>query len=125
MRTLTLIIGGALVAVGVGGYAISGAASLTALIPAVVGVLLLICGGLAGSPRSRRHALHAAAAISLLGLLGALRNAAQFGAVVAGTAARPLAVVSSTIMVALLLVHLVAAVRSFVRARRSRELTTA
>lgn len=115
-----MTIGTALVVVGVVGYVVSGAASVTALIPAFAGVLLLMCAALAGTPTRRRHAMHVAAAISLLGLLGALPNALRIGEVFAGTAGRPLAVVSSTLMAVLLLVHLVAAVRSFVRARRDR-----
>lgn len=123
MRVLTVTIGTALVLLGVAGYVVSGAASVTALIPAFVGVLLLACGALAGTPARRRHAIHVAAAVSLLGFLGALPNAVRIGQVVAGTAARPLAVVSSAVMAVLLLLHLVASVRSFVQARRTRALS--
>ena len=67
--------------------------------------------------------LHHLFGVRALGLMGALPNAVRIGQVVAGTAARPLAVVSSAVMAVLLLLHLVASVRSFVQARRTRALS--
>ena len=48
MQRLTLVIGGILVVLGVVAYVATGAASVTALIPAFVGLLLVICGLIAG-----------------------------------------------------------------------------
>ncbi len=118
MLNLTTWIGGILTATGIIAYVVSGAASVTALIPSVVGLLLLAAAFIGWrSDKARKHAMHAALAVALLGMLGSLMNVAQIGALFAGTAERPTAVVVSTIMFVLLLVHLVAGVRSFVRAR--------
>jgi len=64
----------ALIALGVGGYfaAAAEARSLTALIPAIAGGLLLICGLLAMNPAIRMHAMHGAAMVGLLGFLAPL-----------------------------------------------------
>lgn len=94
--------------------------SLTALIPAAFGLVIAVLGLIARDPRMRKHAMHAAVVIALLGFLGSVRGLAQLGALFDGTAARPAAVVSQTIMAVLTLVYIVMAVRSFVQARANR-----
>ena len=46
--------------------------SVTALIPAFVGGILLICGVLANQDAMRKHAMHGAASVGLLGCLAGL-----------------------------------------------------
>lgn len=120
MTALTLLVGAVLTLAGIAGYALSGAASLTALIPSAVGVLLLICGLLARNARMHRHAIHAGLLIALLGALGSLRNVAGIGEVFAGTAERPAAVILSTVMLVVLALYLGLGIGSFVKARRRR-----
>jgi hypothetical protein len=121
MIALTTWIGGLLVATGVIAYVATGAVSLTALIPAAVGVLLLIAALIGRrSERARKHAMHAGLAIALLGALGALMNVLKLGDLFAGTAERPGAIIASTVMFVLLVFYLVAGVRSFVAARAAR-----
>ena len=121
MLTLTNWVGGLLVATGVIAYVATGAASFTALIPAAVGVLLLIAALIGRrSENARKHAMHTGLAIALLGALGALMNVVKLGDLFAGTAERPGAIIASTVMFALLVVYLVAGVRSFVQARAAR-----
>lgn len=120
MPSITLALGVALIVLGVVGYVLTGAASLTALIPAAFGLVIALAGVIARDERKRKHAMHAAVAVALLGFLGSLRGLMQIGDVVDGTAARPAAVVSQTIMALLTLGYIVIAVRSFVAARRSR-----
>lgn len=120
MPSITLALGVALIVLGVLGYVLTGAASLTALIPAAFGLVIALAGVIARDERKRKHAMHAAVAVALLGFLGSLRGLMQIGDVVDGTAARPAAVVSQTIMALLTLGYIVIAVRSFVAARRSR-----
>ena len=105
---------------GVVAYLVTGMSSWTALIPSIVGVLLLVCGLVGREGAARKHALHAAAAVALLGLLGSLMNTVRIGQVFAGTAERPSAIVVSALMFVVLLGYLIAAVRSFVQARRDR-----
>ncbi|HVL84839.1 MAG TPA: hypothetical protein VM367_11225 [Pseudonocardia sp.] len=120
MTRLTLLTGGTLTVLGVVAYVLTGAASITALIPTFVGVLLLVCGALARRPQMHAHAMHAALAIALLGALGSLMQVVRLGEVFAGTAERPAAVIVSTIMFVVLVAFLVLGVRSFVAARRAR-----
>lgn len=121
MLRLTLVIGAVLTVLGVVAYAATGAASLTALIPSVVGVLLLACWLVASRrPAAHRHAIHAALAVALLAALGSLMNVARIGDLFAGTAENPGAVLTSTIMFLLLVGYVVVGVRSFIAARRSR-----
>ena len=118
MTALTLLVGAVLTLAGIAGYALSGAASLTALIPSAVGVLLLLCGLLARNARMQRHAIHAGLLIALLGALGSLRNVAGIGEVFAGTAERPAAAILSTVMLVVLALYLGLGIGSFVQARR-------
>ena len=117
---ITVALGLALVVVGVAGYFLTSGVSLTALIPAAFGVVLLGTGLVARDQRRRKHAMHAAVVVALLGLLGSLRGLLQIGDVIDGTAARPAAVVAQAIMAVLTLVYIVLAVRSFISARASR-----
>jgi len=118
---MTFFVAVLLLAVGVGGFVASGAHAPTALIPAVLGLLLGICAAVARNPKARMHAMHAAVLLALLGLLGSLRGVLQLPALLSGqTVARPLAVVAQSLTVVLCLGYLVVAIRSFIQARRQR-----
>ena len=120
MPSTTIALGVALIVLGLAGYVLTGAASLTALIPAAFGLVIALAGLLARDERRRKHAMHAAAVVALLGFLGSIRGLLQIGDVFDGTAARPAAIVSQTIMAVLTLGYIAIAVRSFVKARASR-----
>lgn len=119
MITLTLAIGAILVAIGVVTYIATAAVSVTALIPAFVGIALLAAGFIARKPAAHRHAIHAALGIALLGALGSLMNVVKLGDLIAGTAQRPGAIIESTLMFVLLVTYVGLGVRSFVQARRN------
>jgi hypothetical protein len=119
----TIAIGAALIVLGLGGYVLTGAVSLTALIPAAFGLLLVLAGVLARDDRKRMHAMHAAALIAILGFLGSFRGLLGLGKVFDGTAVRPAAIVAQTIMAVLTLGYIVIALRSFVQARKARRAT--
>lgn len=121
MPLLTILIGAALVVTGAVAYFVSDSSSLTALIPAAVGLLLVITGLIARTPKLRKHAIHGALAVALLGAIGSLMNVAKLGDLIAGTAERPGAIISSTIMLVLLVALITAGVRSFIAARRGRQ----
>lgn len=120
MPSITLALGIALIVLGAAGYVLTGAASLTALIPAAFGFVIAIAGVIARDDRRRKHAMHAAVVVALLGFLGSVPGLLKVGALFDGTAARPAAVVSQTVMALLTLGYIVMAVRSFVAARRGR-----
>jgi len=117
MVRFTVAIGIALVVLGVGAYALTSAVSVTALIPAFVGIPLLVCAALARPASRRRPALIAALVIALLGALGSSMNALKIGEAIAGTAQRPAAVWVSAVMFVLLVVYLVVGGRDLLRSR--------
>jgi hypothetical protein len=112
----TLIVGGILIVLGVVSYVASAFASLTALIPSLLGVVLVICGLIA--LKKPMLGIHVALVVALLGLAGTVMNVVKLGEVFAGTAERPLAVIVSAITFVLLLIYIGLGVRSFITARR-------
>jgi nucleoside recognition membrane protein YjiH len=117
MVRFTSVLGIALVVLGVGAYVLTSAASVTALIPAFVGIPLLICGVLARSAARRRPSLIVALVVALLGALGSAMNAVKIGEAIAGTAQRPAAVWVSTIMFVLLVAYVAAGARALLGSR--------
>jgi Transmembrane proteins 14C len=120
MAFTTMIFGGLLIVLGVGGYIVTNAP--TSLIPAVLGGLLLVCGFLAQSrPNISRHTMHAAAVLALLGFLGSVRGLMKLPDVIAGRfVERPAAVWTQSLMAILCLVFVALCVKSFIDARRAR-----
>jgi nitrate/nitrite transporter NarK len=115
--TTTRYFGLILIVLGIASYMLTGRTSVTALIPAVFGAVLVICALIARSESSRKHAMHAAVAVGLIGALAALGRGVP--AAMAGDAMRP-AVLSQLVMGVLLLIYVALGVQSFIVARRSR-----
>jgi preprotein translocase subunit Sss1 len=72
LANTTIGIAAGLIVIGLVGYVATGRQSATALIPAVLGVLLLAFGWLARNEAYLKHAMHAVAALTLLGLMGTI-----------------------------------------------------
>lgn len=91
-------------------------ASLTALIPAVFGIILMVLGHLAIAKESlRKHLMHAAVVIGLLGfILPAGRLMSKFSSLTMSAA-----VISQAAMALVCLIFVVLAIRSFIAARQS------
>lgn len=117
MPTTTRLFGFVLIGIGIVGYVATGAASLTALIPAIIGAVLLVLALVGRNPDARKHAMHAAVGLALIAALGTLPRLVP--ALLAQEFTRP-AVISQAAMVIVLLVYVVLGVRSFVEARRAR-----
>lgn len=110
--------GALLVVIGVGGYLGTGQASVTALIPAGLGVLLVLCGALARRERMRKHAMHAAAAVGLLGFLGSAPGLARVVRMLGGAEIeRPVAALLMAITAVICALFVGACVKSFMDAR--------
>lgn len=116
MPVTTRLVGLMLIVVGVGGYTLTGRTSVTALIPAFLGAVLVVLALVARVPAARKHAMHAAVAVALLGLLGILP---RLGAALGEGLGRP-AVVAQLVTAALLAAYVALGVKSFIDARRSR-----
>ena len=122
MPKLAIIFGLILDILGVASFVATGAAHFTALIPSVFGTIIFLCGILAHvRPDLRKHAMHVAAVFGLLGTLGGLgMGLPKIGAVMAGTAQRPVAVAMQISMGLIALVFLALCVKSFIDARRAK-----
>lgn len=121
MPAVTRATGAVLIGVGVLGYLFSGAASVTALLPAVLGLIVLALGLAARREQLRKHAVHAALVVAVLGLLGSLpRVGGVFTLLGGGSVERPIAAVASLATVVVCAVFIALGVRSFIAARRGR-----
>jgi hypothetical protein len=122
MPKLAIIFGLILDLLGVGAFVATGATHYTSLIPSVFGTVILLCGLLAVvRPGIRKHAMHIAATFGLFGTLGGLgMGLPKLGLLLAGTAARPLAVSMQIAMGVISLIFVALCVKSFIDARRAR-----
>ena len=126
MAVPTLITAVLLIVVGVVGYAGQDpdpekGKSWTALIPAVVGGVLAVCGLLAFNGKARKHAMHFAAIVGLFGAAGGFmplqRQLKNTGTI---DPLKPSAV-SGELMILICLVFVGLCVNSFVQARKARQ----
>ena len=137
MSKITIVIGLLLIAVGVAGYLLPAAEvveegtgkilqqkrSITALIPAAVGLPLLICGiATVIAPSQKRHFMHSAAVFGLLGALAATgRGAGSLLKFIRGEEFNGRASVFLALMGVLCWVFVISCVVSFIQARKARE----
>jgi len=121
LANTTIGFGIILIVLGVGGYFGSDRVSMTALIPAAFGLLLVLFGALARDDKRRKMAMHIAVTVGLLGFLGTVSGLFQLPTLLSGgVVARPGAVVSKSIMAVLMAVYVGMCVKSFIDARRRR-----
>ena len=115
MPGFSIAFGIALIAVGLAGFLPRHAP--TALIPAYVGIVLIICGVIARKPGLRMHAMHGAVIFALLGFLA---SAGRLVVSLAKPAIDSLAVSCLSLMAVLCGIFVVLCIRSFIGARRAR-----
>jgi uncharacterized membrane protein len=121
MIKITLLFGIAEIFLGLIAFFGTGAQHVTALIPAVFGLLLVICGLVARKDNLRKHAMHGAAMVGLLGAGGTFSSLLKIGSLISGTAERPVAVVTQLIFFGLSVTFLIICIRSFIAARKARQ----
>ena len=121
MANVAVGFGAVLIVLGIAGYFGSGMVSMTALIPAAFGLVLLVLGVIARDPEKRKHAMHIAAMVGVLGFLGSARGLGKLIPLLSGQLVeRPGAVIAQSVMAILMLIFTWLCVRSFINARRSR-----
>ena len=118
MARITIGLGVVLIALGIGGYLGTSRESLTALIPAALGLVLAVLGVIASTEKGRTPALVVAMVFGLLGVFGSLMRPLknllggeppEFGT----------AVVIRVATATLLAIFVVLCLASFVQARRA------
>ncbi|WP_435197708.1 hypothetical protein [Natronomonas sp. EA1] len=117
---LGIVLGIVLVVLGVGAYVLSDFASITALIPAIFGLVIGILGAVGRQqPARQRLAVYGIGLLAVLGVLGSMRGVPAIIALLTGEAVDSvIATVSQGAMIVICLV-LLAAVIQFVRETRA------
>lgn len=118
MPSKAILFGRILILLGIIGYGFgmySGNASITALIPAFFGLVLMVLGHVANSNEGlRKHLMHAAVAVALLGFIAvAVRLGPRLGTIEFGAA-----FLSQLLMGVICLAFVLLGVKSFADARR-------
>lgn len=124
MAPLAIAFGAVLIILGVVSFVATGAHSVTALIPAFLGIVIAILGVLAFKDALRKHVMHLAALLSLLGFLaGAFMGLPKLVSILRGVEVeRPAAAIEQSIMAIVCAVFVGLCINSFVQARRRRRL---
>lgn len=121
MAKITLWFGLGLMALGIVGYIGSGAESFTALIPAVLGLVLAVLGVVGAQESRRMMAMHIAVLVAVIGIIGSVGGLTSLPDLLSGNdVERPWAVGVQSIMTIVLVVYVALGVRSFIAARRAR-----
>lgn len=84
--TLGIVLGAALVVLGIGAYVLSDFASVTALIPAVFGVLMALLGTVERRTGRQRLPVYGIGVLAALGVLGSMRGIPDVIALLTGGA---------------------------------------
>lgn len=119
MPFTSIFSGGLLILLGIIGYGyglMTEKASVTALIPAFFGILLMIFGSIANSKENvRKHLMHASVLVALLGFLASGgRLMSKFSDI-----SLTMAYMSQILMALICLVFVVLSVNSFIAARKN------
>jgi hypothetical protein len=122
MAKLSITYGVIFILMGLISYFGISSESITALIPAFIGVPMLVLGWLGLNEKYLKHTMHGAAVLMLLGFFGTLGGLIKFFKMLGGAeTARPATVTVQAIMAILCLVFLIFAVKSFIDARKNRK----
>jgi hypothetical protein len=122
MAKISIVFGVLLAAVGIAGFAMTGYAHKTALIPTWLGCLLIVMAVLAiAKPNLNKHAMHVNVLFALLGFLVASGRLIPGLIRGEGTAASRLALGGMSLLT---FIYVILCVRSFITARRNRTAET-
>ena len=120
MAKITIGFGILLIALGLGAYFGTGRESITAMIPAFLGLPLAILGIIALRPGARKIAMHIAVVLAALGVAGTFSGLMKLPALMRGDEiARPAAAIVQAIMAIVCLIFVALCVWSFIKARRA------
>jgi len=116
---ITLIYAILLIVLGLWGYFASGAASITALIPAFFGLVFLPLGILAKRENLKKHITHVGLLLALIAVIGTVGAVGKgFSLWTGEMMENSLAIISKSIMAVLSIGYLLVCIKSFIDARR-------
>jgi drug/metabolite transporter (DMT)-like permease len=119
MPNLAIACGVLLILIGLVGYIygmMNDRGSITALIPAFIGIVLALLGVVSGMKENlRKHLMHGAVLIALLGFVS---TAGRLGSRLGELTATP-AVISQALTALVCLIFMILAIRTFAASRRS------
>ncbi len=120
MPLVAIVSGIILIPIGLVIFDQTGREHYTSLIPAGLGALLVMLGGLAYLPNLRKHAMHVAAMIGTFGVLGVGFRFGQglAGYLSSGEVKSPPALVGTGLTTLVCLIFVALCVNSFIQARR-------
>ena len=122
MAKVSIVFGLILIILGLVSYFGISSESITALIPAFLGVPILILGFLSLNEKYLKHSMHAAAVLMLLGFGGTVSGLIKFFRMLGGEIfERPSAITIQAIMAVICLIFLALAIKSFIDARRGKK----
>ena len=122
MPRVAMLFGVIFIILGLVAYFGISSESITALIPAFLGLPMFILGYVAQNEKYLKHAMHGAAVLALLGFGGTVGGLIKFFRMIGGEQfERGSAITVQAIMALLCLIFLVFAVRSFIDARRNKK----
>ncbi len=117
---ITIIYSVLLIIIGTGGYIVSNAASITALIPTFFGMILLFLGLVGRREHLRKHTTRIAVALGLIGFVATVGSLGDLMAMISGEdVERQLAVVIKSIMAILSLLYVLICIKLFINAGRA------
>jgi hypothetical protein len=128
MAKVTILFGLLLMVLGVVGYVGTGWKAPTALIPMYIGIVFTILGFLArrGTQKKRMLVMHIAVTLGVLAFLGTAKSIWDFIQMERGVPMlRPIAVEDKAVMSVMMLIYVLLCVRSFIKARRQPEASSA
>jgi len=121
MPVMTIIYAVLLFLLGIIGFSVIRATSVTALIPAYFALAVFILGLLAFKEKYRSRGMHAVSLLSLIGFAGTVPGLIKLITLfTGGDVARPAAVITQSIMAVLSLIFFLLCLKSFFDARRAR-----
>ena len=121
MTKLSIAFGIILIILGLVSYFGISSESITALIPAFLGIPVFVLGLIALNEKYLKHTMHGAAVLMLLGFGGTVGGLIKFFRMMSGEVfERSSAITIQAIMALICLTYLIIAIKYFVNARRKR-----
>ncbi len=110
-----------IIAVSIAFYIGTYRVSMTALIPGIMGVVMVICGLLARKESRRKHMMHVSAVVALIGFLATAEGLFRLIGMMSGKEVeRSIAFIEMAITSVIFLLYVISSVQSFREARRNR-----